>query len=78
VSIVSKWNVQALVGGGHRVVHCDHETDEVTLAGTFGPEVALGDLLAMITTHAADGDYVLLPDGSPVLILDFHKHEPTS
>lgn len=67
---MSEWNVQALEAGGHVVHHHDHETNEMTPAGTFGPEVTLGDLVALITERAADGDYILLPTGEPVVVLE--------
>jgi hypothetical protein len=73
---VSEWNVQALDGGGHRVLHHDHQSDERSEVGTFGPEVALDDLVALIADRAADCDYILLPDGSPVVILDLPDAEP--
>jgi hypothetical protein len=74
---MSEWNVQALDGGGHRVLHHDHETGNRTEIGTFPVEVTLGDLLALITDRAADGDFILLPDGSPVVVLEVPKREPS-
>lgn len=75
---MSEWNVQALDGGAHRVLHHDHETGDWSEIGTFPAEVMLGDLLALITDRAADGDFILLPDGSPVVVLDVPEREPVS
>lgn len=74
---MSEWSVQALDGGGHRILHHDHETSDWSEVGTFGPEIVLDDLVALLTERAADGDFILLPDGSPVVILDVPEQEPT-
>jgi hypothetical protein len=67
---MSQWKVLVLDDGGHQVLHHDHETGEWSESGTFPAQMTLGDLLALITEHAADGDFILLPDGSPVVLLD--------
>jgi hypothetical protein len=73
---MSEWNIQALEGGGHRVLHHDHDTGEWSDAGIFPPVMTIGDVLGFINDYAADGDYVLLPDGSPVVLLDLPPGVP--
>jgi hypothetical protein len=76
---MSEWNIQALEGGGgHRVLHHDHETGEWAEIGTFPAEVMLEDLVALVVEHAIDGDYLLLPDGSPMVVLDLLERETAS
>jgi hypothetical protein len=67
---MSEWSIKLCDQGGHVVHHHDHETDERTLVGSFGAKIALGDLVALLKERVLDGDYILLLDGSPVIILD--------
>lgn len=76
VSTAAEWNVQALEGGEHFVRRHDHETGDWAEIGTFPAEVTLGDLLALLTDRAGDGDFILLPDGSPLVVLDVPEREP--
>lgn len=67
---MSEWKVIELPEGGHRVLHHDHAGSLWSEAGTFAPTMALGDVIEIITERAEDGDFILLPDGSPIVLLD--------
>ena len=58
-----------------RVLHHDHDTDDWSEVGTFPPQMTISDLLSVLINEAADGDFIILPDGSPVVVLELPARE---
>ena len=72
---MSEWNIQTLEAGGHRVLHHDHQTNDWSEVGTFPAQMTISDLLTVLINEAEDGDFILLPDGSPVVVLELPDKE---
>lgn len=67
---MSEWRILTQPTGGHRVIRREYVADDWTEVASFESVFTVGDIFALVTDAAEDCDFVLLPDGSPVLVVD--------
>ena len=67
---MSERNLLSGENGVHCVRHHDHPTGEWSEIADLPAGASVGDLVAWITERADDGDFIILPDGSPVVLVE--------
>jgi hypothetical protein len=68
---VAGWTIIALTNGGHLVTHLDDDDDtDEELAGTFGAEVSVEEIINIILANAESADWILNPAGEPLIVAE--------
>lgn len=58
------WTIVALhQAAGHIVTYLDTDTGAENLAGTFGPQVSVEEIIDIILVNAETADWMILPGG---------------
>ena len=65
------WTIIALSNGGHVVTRLDvdDDTDE-ELAGTFGAEISVEEIIDIVLESAAIADWIITPTGEPLIVAE--------